>query len=140
MSTAQILAAAPTGRRPETTIELVARAYDLIDRYGLAGRHAGYGSYTDGLSIEGAVYDALGLREDFFNLSEAPAVVYRRADDAFLLLAAALGTPGLKPGRAQALVIRTSQDWASESRYGSGRGQALELLATVFAELTEAAA
>ena len=139
MNAAQIIAAVPYGRQPETDVEVVARAYDLIDRYGLASRHAGYGSHTEGFSLEGGVYEALMVRDDFFSLREAPERVYHLSDAVFQLLAAALGKPGLKPGKAQTVVIETSYAWATESRYGTGRTQALELLSTVFAELAESA-
>lgn len=132
---AAILAAVPYGRLPDTPAELVARAYDLIYAYGLAGYRAGYGSYTEGFSIEGAVFEALKLREDWMSLREAPEAVYRRTDAAFQLLAAALGQPGLKPGKAQTVVIEASDTWAAQP---DGRNQALDLLNLVFAELTEA--
>lgn len=132
---AAIRAAVPYGRIPATDIELVARAYDLINGYGLAPYRAGYGSYHEGFSIEGAVFEALKVRDDWLSLREAPESVYRRSDTLFGLLAAALGQPGLKPGKAQTVVIEASDAWAADP---DGRDRALELLSTVFAELTEA--
>lgn len=120
----------PNGRWPETTAETIARAHRLICRHGFTGD--GFGDTNGGYSLEGAVYAAHGLLESFCTLHDAPTPVYAQCDDAFCLIAAALGQPGLKPGKALAAVMGASIAWGDD-----GQQQAMRLLETVFCELTD---
>ena len=128
----QLLAA---GRFPENPAEIVARAWDLIDRYGHAG--PGYGSHTLGFSLQGAVYEAFNLIDNDLWLRDGPDVIFHQCDEVFQLIAAALGRPGCRLREAMEMVIKVSADWTTSTRWGESRTQVMELLATVHAELTE---
>ena len=128
------------GRLPETPAEITARAFDLITRYGFDG--GGFGESATGFSLEGAVYEALRLRVDFFGLrdvSPAEEYLYALADEVFALLLTS--TAQVVPAARYRLraVAALSTEWSDISQKVSGRRRSLNLLATVFQTLTDTA-
>jgi hypothetical protein len=128
---------------PNTPTEVVKRASDLIDRYGFDSR--GFGDHHTGFSLEGAIYDALGLVDtfyhlrDLYDLTDNGKFLYDLADTVFVLLAAAMGKISVRKGRAHLAVIEGSRVLGElpGGRRGAGKTEALSLLATVAAELAE---
>lgn len=107
---------------PDTVPAVLEAARDRIARHGLWGRDCGNDNL--GYSIEGAVFDVLGMVDPFggevYDRTPRGKRILGLADDANVALAAALGRPGLRPGKATAVLMEQSLTWALD---GGRRGE-----------------
>lgn len=118
---------APTVRRAATSAAAVIAAHDLIARYGFWS--GGFGDHAWGFSVEGAIYEACGLRlGDLDLLDPVSDDDFRRWETATAAIrAVALDLGVLAPSRAFGAVC----DWSEQG----DRDRALVMLRRVWGRL-----